>query len=54
LEFPEDSNVIVGLKQADDAGVYKVTDDIAIIQSVDFFTPVVDDPYFFGQLLKPP
>ena len=45
-----DSNVIVGLDRADDAGVYKVTDDIAIIQTVDFFTPIVDDPYWFGQI----
>jgi selenide,water dikinase len=42
--------VIVGLDQADDAGVYKVTDDLAIIQTVDFFTPIVDDPYWFGQI----
>jgi len=42
--------VIVGLDRADDAGVYKVTDDIAIIQTVDFFTPIVDDPYWFGQI----
>jgi len=34
----------------DDAGVYKITDDIAIIQTVDFFTPIVDDPYWFGQI----
>jgi len=40
----------VGLDQADDAGVYKVTDDLAIIQTVDFFTPIVDDPYWFGQI----
>lgn len=50
MEFPTDSNVIVGLDQADDAGVYKVTDDLAIIQTVDFFTPIVDDPYWFGQI----
>jgi selenide,water dikinase len=40
----------VGLDRADDAGVYKVTDEIAIIQTVDFFTPIVDDPYWFGQI----
>ena len=40
----------MGLERADDAGVYKVTDDIAIIQTVDFFTPIVDDPYWFGQI----
>jgi len=50
LEFPTDSNVIVGLEKADDAGVYKVSDDLAIIQTVDFFTPIVDDPYAFGQI----
>ena len=50
MEFPTDSNLIVGLDKADDAGVYKVTDDIAIIQTVDFFTPIVDEPYWFGQI----
>jgi len=45
-----DENVLVGLGHSDDASVYKLTDDIAIIQSVDFFTPVVDDPYMFGQI----
>ena len=50
MEFPTDSNLIVGLDRADDAGVYKITDDIAIIQTVDFFTPIVDDPYQFGQI----
>jgi selenide,water dikinase len=50
LEFPTDSNLIVGLDRADDAGVYKISDDIAIIQTVDFFTPIVDDPYWFGQI----
>ncbi len=42
--------MIVGLDRADDAGVYKITDDLAIIQTVDFFTPIVDDPYCFGQI----
>jgi len=50
MEFPTDPNLIVGLDKADDAGVYKITDDIAIIQTVDFFTPIVDDPYWFGQI----
>jgi selenide,water dikinase len=40
----------VGLDRADDAGVYRVSDDLAIIQTVDFFTPIVDDPYWFGQI----
>ena len=42
--------MLVGLRRADDAGVYKVSDDLALIQTVDFFTPVVDDPYWFGQI----
>jgi selenide,water dikinase len=50
MVFPTDENVIVGLDRADDAGVYRVSDDLALIQTVDFFTPVVDDPYWFGQI----
>jgi selenide,water dikinase len=50
LVFPSDENVIVGLDRADDAGVYKIADDLALIQTVDFFTPIVDDPYWFGQI----
>ncbi|MDR7072261.1 selenide,water dikinase [Fictibacillus barbaricus] len=45
-----DPNLLVGLDTSDDAGVYKLTDDIAMIQTVDFFTPIVDDPYMFGQI----
>ncbi len=40
----------MGLDKADDAGVYKISDDLALIQTVDFFTPIVDDPYCFGQI----
>jgi len=50
LELPTDPNVIVGLDRADDGGVYKISDDLALIQTVDFFTPIVDDPYWFGQI----
>ena len=46
----EDDRLIVGIETSDDAAVYKVTDDIAMIQTVDFFTPIVDDPYMFGQI----
>jgi len=46
----QDPNLLVGLDTSDDAGVYRLTDDIALIQTVDFFTPVVDDPYAFGQI----
>ena len=41
---------MVGIETSDDAAIYKVTDDIAMIQTVDFFTPIVDDPYTFGQI----
>lgn len=41
---------MIGLDRADDAGVYRVSDDLALIQTVDFFTPIVDDPYWFGQI----
>jgi len=40
--------VLVGFERSDDAGVYRLTDDLALVQTVDFFTPVVDDPYQFG------
>jgi selenide,water dikinase len=42
--------LLVGVEGADDAGVYKLTDELALIQTVDFLTPVVDDPYRFGQI----
>ena len=38
------------MERAEDAGVYKLTDDLAIVQTIDFFTPIVDDPYSFGQI----
>lgn len=50
MVFPTDENVMIGLDRADDAGVYRLTDDLALIQTVDFFTPIVDDPYWFGQI----
>jgi selenide,water dikinase len=50
VTIPADENVIVGLEGFEDAGVYKITDEIALVQTVDFFTPVVDDPYWFGQI----
>lgn len=45
-----DANVIVGFETADDAGVYRMTPDLALVQTVDFFTPIVDDPFSFGQI----
>ncbi len=49
-EREHDPNLIVGLETSDDAGVYKISNELAIIQTVDFFTPIVDDPYMFGQI----
>jgi selenide,water dikinase len=45
-----DPNVLVGFDTADDAGVYKLSDDLALVHTVDFFTPIVDDPYDFGRI----
>jgi selenide,water dikinase len=50
LEPPTDPNLLVGFETADDASVYRLTDDIAMINTVDFITPPVDDPYWFGQI----
>ena len=50
LEIPTDDHVIVGMDSPDDAGVYQIAEDQAIVQTVDFFTPIVDDPYQFGQI----
>jgi selenide,water dikinase len=50
LEVPYDPNLLVGFDSFDDAGIYRLTDDLAIVQTVDFFTPIVDDPYDFGRI----
>ena len=50
LPLISDPNLIAGMERAEDAGVYKLNDDLAIIQTLDFFTPIVDDPYTFGQV----
>ncbi len=50
LARQHDPNVLVGFDHADDAGVYQIAPDQALVQTVDFFTPVVDDPYVFGQI----
>jgi selenide,water dikinase len=50
LARQHDPNVLVGLDHADDAGVYLIAPDQALVQTVDFFTPIVDDPYVFGQI----
>ena len=46
----KDENVLVGFDKADDAGVYRIAPDLALVQTVDFFTPIVDDPYTFGEI----
>ena len=50
LARQHDPNVLVGLDHADDAGVYQIAPNSALVQTVDFFTPIVDDPYTFGQI----
>lgn len=45
-----DANLLVGYATHDDAGVYRLTDELALVQTVDFFTPIVDDPYTYGQI----
>jgi selenide,water dikinase len=50
LPRPTDPNVLVGFDTNDDAGVYLVGPELALVQTVDFFTPIVDDPYTFGQI----
>ena len=46
----KDRDLIVGYDSSDDAAVYRVSDEVAVIETVDFFTPIVDDPYLFGQI----
>ncbi len=50
LPFPVDENVLIGIGTSDDAGVYKISEELALIQTVDFFTPIVDDPFDFGRI----
>lgn len=50
ISWDTNENVLVGFEGKDDAGVYKISDDLALIHTTDFFTPVVDDPYTFGQI----
>jgi selenide,water dikinase len=50
LPLPKDPKVLVGLDTSDDAGVYQLNDEVALVQTVDFFTPIVDDPFTFGQI----
>lgn len=47
---PVDENLLIGYDSKDDAAVYKISDDVAIVQTLDFFPPMVDDPYIFGQI----
>ena len=50
LPKTEDANVLVGFDQSDDAAVYRLTDELALVHTLDFFPPMVDDPYLFGQI----
>lgn len=50
LYLPVDPNLLVGLDRADDAGVYRVSDELDLVQTIDFFPPMVDDSFRFGQI----
>ena len=50
IKVHHDPNLLVGFDHSDDASVYKVSDDLALVQTVDFFPPIADDPYLFGQI----
>ncbi|MBP3312256.1 MAG: selenide, water dikinase SelD, partial [Butyricicoccus sp.] len=50
LPRPTDPNLLIGAESSDDAAVYKLTDELAIVQTLDFFPPMVEDPYTFGQI----
>src|SRR3990170_4890232 len=50
LPVPKDANLLVGSNTLDDAAVYRLSDELAIVQTIDFITPVVDDPYSFGAI----
>lgn len=50
LPLPKNERLLVGIEKLDDAGVYLLREDLALVQTVDFFTPIVDDPFWFGQI----
>ena len=50
LPLEKHLNLLVGTETADDAGVYQISEQMALVQTVDFITPIVDDPYVFGQI----
>jgi selenide,water dikinase len=50
LPRPNDPNLLVGFETSDDAGVYRISDELALVQTVDFLTPIADDPFTFGQI----
>jgi selenide,water dikinase len=50
IKVRRDPNLLVGFDKSDDASVYKVSDDLALVQTVDFFPPIADDPYLFGRI----
>jgi hypothetical protein len=50
LPRPNDPNLLVGFETSDDAGVYRISDELALVQTVDFLTPIADDPFKFCQI----
>ena len=50
IKVHHDPNLLIGFDHSDDASVYKISDELALVQTVDFFPPIADDPYLFGQI----
>ena len=50
IKVHHDANLLVGFDKSDDASVYRLSDELALVQTVDFFPPIADDPYLFGQI----
>ena len=50
IQVRQDPSLLVGFDRSDDASVYKISEDLALVQTVDFFPPIADDPYLFGQI----
>ena len=50
LKVHRDPRLLVGFDKSDDASVYQISEDLALVQTVDFFPPIADDPYLFGQI----
>ncbi len=50
IDFPKDENLLVGFLHNEDAGIYRLTDGMAVVSTLDFFTPIIDDPFIYGEI----